>query len=108
VVWRQSRRIAGVIKQVRWLAPGLIRDTVPTMKRMIAWFFALLSGLYLLVSVPIPDPLPFVDEATALLIFLNATAYLGFDLRRWLPFFGKAKPKPAPIPKRRPDVTVDV
>ena len=78
------------------------------MKRMIAWFFAFVSGMYLLVSVPIPDPLPLVDEATALLVFLNATAYLGFDLRRWLPFFGKAKPQPAPIPKRRRGASVDV
>ena len=78
------------------------------MKRLIAWGFAILSGFYLLIAGPIPDPLPFIDEATALLVFVNATAYLGFDLRRWLPFFGKGRDRKGPATKSRPDVTVDV
>lgn len=78
------------------------------MKRIIAWALSILSGVYLLVAGPIPDPLPFIDEATALLVFINATAYLGYDLRRWLPFFGKGKTPHQRTPKDRPDVTVDV
>jgi hypothetical protein len=78
------------------------------MKRGIAWLISILSGLYLLIAGPIPDPLPFIDEALVLLIFVNSTAYLGYDLRRWLPFFGKPKAGGTPRPGDKPDVTIDV
>lgn len=57
------------------------------MKRFILWIIVFASGL----CVFIPDPIPFIDEAIALAIFLKATSALGYDLSRFLPFFGKAK-----------------
>ena len=74
------------------------------MKRRLAWVLAGLSGTFLLISVPIPDPVPFLDEATALLIFVKSMAYLGYDVRRWLPFLGKAKARSG----NRPGATIDV
>lgn len=66
------------------------------------------SGVYLVIAGPIPDPLPFIDEATALLIFVKSMGYLGYDVRRWLPFLRKgkgSKARPAGGPR---DVTIDV
>lgn len=79
------------------------------MKRKLAWIGAILSGLYLLTVGPIPDPIPFIDEGVALAVFLKCVAYLGFDLRKWLPFFGKT-PKSDPVRRANPakDVTIDV
>lgn len=62
------------------------------MKKFIALIFALVSGVYLLLG-PIPDPLPFLDEGMALLVFVKSMAVLGIDLSRFLPFAGK-KSKP--------------
>ncbi len=79
------------------------------MKRKFAWAGAIVSGLYLLTAGPIPDPLPFIDEGVALAVFLKCTSYLGYDLRKWLPFFGKnAKSKGATKPRDEKDVTIDV
>ncbi len=81
------------------------------MKRFILWIVALVSGFYAFIAGPfIPDPLPFIDEAIALAIFLKATSALGFDMRRWLPFFGKGKgsARPNTDPRKAKDMTVDV
>jgi hypothetical protein len=81
------------------------------MKRFILWIVVLVSGFYAFIAGPfIPDPLPFLDEAVALAIFLKATSALGFDVRRFLPFLGKVKAaggKNAPRQQSK-DVTVDV
>ena len=76
------------------------------MKRFILWIVVLVSGF----SLFIPDPLPFLDEAIALAIFLKATSALGYDVRRFLPFLGKAKAaggKKTGQPQSK-DMTVDV
>ncbi len=78
------------------------------MKRRFAWMLAGLSGLYLVIAGPIPDPLPFLDEATALLIFVKSMGYLGYDVRRWLPFLGKGKGVQTAPAKGAKDLTVDV
>lgn len=55
------------------------------MKRFFLWFIAGLCGLYLLVMGPLIDPLPFLDEATALGILAYVMRALGYDVVRWIP-----------------------
>ncbi|NJM37648.1 MAG: hypothetical protein HC845_07220 [Akkermansiaceae bacterium] len=75
------------------------------MKRKTAWLLAIFSAVYLLTIGLIPDPIPFIDEGIALLIFVQATRYLGYDVTKWLSFFGKGKPSPSPA---RTKQTIDV
>ena len=65
------------------------------MKKFIAAVFACISGVYLVFLGWIPDPLPIIDEATALIVFVKSMAVLGVDLTRFIPFLGK-KTKEAP------------
>ena len=85
---------------------------IDVMKRKFAWIGAILSGLYLLTAGPIPDPIPFVDEGLALAMLLKCTAYLGYDLRKWLPFFSKKQNSPQSNDSSKKaaykDVTIDV
>lgn len=74
------------------------------MKKLIAVFLALVSGFYVVFGMLIPDPLPLLDEATALLVFVKSMAFLGVDLTRWVPFLGK-KSKPG---GKSPGPVVDV
>ena len=76
------------------------------MKRLFALALAAASGAYLLVFGPMLDPLPVIDEALALMVFVQALAALGIDVRRWLPMFGKKVPVPAKA--RAPRRTVDI
>jgi hypothetical protein len=73
-------------------------------KKLIAFLFALASGSYFFLLWWLPDPIPFIDEATALVIFVKAMQVLGVDLTRFIPFLGK-KGSTAPKP---PGPVVDV
>ena len=74
------------------------------MKKFIAAVFAVISGVYLVFLGWIPDPLPIVDEATALIVFVKSMSVLGIDLTRFVPFLGK-RTKEAP---KGPGPVVDV
>lgn len=86
----------------------MIHAKLRVMKRRIAWLLAILSGLYLLIAGPIPDPVPFIDEATALWIFVKSMAYLGYDVRRWIPFLGKGRGPQSTGSAGKRGVTIDV
>ncbi len=75
-----------------------IKGMISTVKKAFAFFFAFISGLYLLIWGPMVgplDPIPIIDEATALLIFVKSMDALGVDVRRFIPFMKKKVPKPA-------------
>ena len=78
------------------------------MKRKLAWLFAILSALYLLIAGPLPDPIPIIDEATALWIFVKCMAYLGYDVTRFIPFLGKGKAAGRRSPGPAAGQTIDV
>ncbi len=78
------------------------------MKKRIAWLLAIFSGFYLLIAGPLPDLLPFIDEATALWIFVKSMAYLGYDVRRWISFLGKGQGRVSPKNRDKSDFTTDV
>lgn len=75
------------------------------MKKALALFFAVISAIYLMVMGITPDPLPFIDEATAFLILVSSLGALGINVSRFLPFLGKKAPK-AKGPKESPVVDV--
>lgn len=58
------------------------------MKKLVAMIFAFFSGAYVIFGW-IPDPLPLIDEAVALAIFVRSMAVLGLDVTRLLPFIGR-------------------
>lgn len=79
------------------------------MKRKLAWLGVILSALYLLTLGIIPDPLLFIDEGLALALLLKCASHLGYDLRKWLPFFPKKKTYRAPSHSQNSkSVTIDV
>lgn len=75
-------------------------------KKLIALVLAMVSGVYLLLG-PLPDPLPLLDEGMALLILVQSLAYLGIDLRRWVPGLAK-KAKAGPAGGAEGGRTIDV
>ena len=83
------------IKKTPKVAGRILRITSQFMKRKFAWLGAILSALYLLTIGLIPDPVPFIDEGIALAVLIQCASYLGYDLRKWLPFFPKKKIYPA-------------
>ena len=85
-----------------------MRASLSGMKRRIAWFLAIFSGLYLLIMGPLPDPLPIIDEATALLIFVKSMSFLGFDVMRFVPFLSGRKKGKTPRARDTSGQTIDV
>lgn len=79
------------------------------MKRRLAFLAAVVSGLYLLIVGPLPDPVPLVDEGIMLLVFVTSMKALGYDVTRWLPFLGKGKvPSAGRKTAKAKNATVDV
>lgn len=81
------------------------------MKHLLAWIFALASGLYLLIMGPMIgplDPVPIIDEALALAVFVKSMAFLGYDVRRYLPFLRKGRPKGKPTRQQTRSAPIDI
>ena len=78
------------------------------MRRRFAWLLAILSGFYLVFLAIIPDPFLFFDEGLALLVFVKSMAYLGHDVRKWIPFLGKGKKSAGSGNFHADEQTVDV
>jgi len=78
------------------------------MKRKFAWLLAFASGGYLLVMGPIPDPLPIIDEAMALAVFVKSMSFLGYDVRRWIPFMGRGRRSRDPATGNAREAAIDV
>ncbi len=78
------------------------------MKRKFAWLLAWLSGIYLLTVGPLWDPLPLIDEAVMLGIFVKSMAFLGYDVRRWIPFLGRGRKSAAGRRREADGATIDV
>lgn len=63
------------------------------MKKGLAVIAAILSGAYFFTIGISPAPLPFIDDAISLMIFVKSLAYLGIDVSRFVPFMSrKVKP----------------
>jgi len=78
------------------------------MKKAFAVLAALMSGGYLLTLGIAPDPLPFIDEATALLILVKSLSVLGIDISRFVPFLGRKTRTQSPPASRASGQTVDI
>ena len=76
------------------------------MKRAIALFLVVFSAAYLLVIGPMPDPVPVIDEALALMVLVQSLAALGINVRRWLPWLRRRAA--APVRMDRGGPTIDV
>lgn len=61
------------------------------MKKLFALLASILAGGYLIFLGWVPDALPFIDEATALLILVKSLQVLGFDISRFIPFMKSSK-----------------
>ncbi len=78
------------------------------MKKAFALLAVLMSGGYLLTLGIAPDPLPFIDEATALLILVKSLSVLGIDISRFVPFLGRKTRAQSPPESRASGQTVDI
>jgi hypothetical protein len=87
-----------------------VRDIISLMKRRVAMMGAVISGLYLLLAGPMPDPIPLMDEGLMLMIFMASMKVLGWDAGRWLPFMGKGRNRASAKrpPQRASGATVDI
>ncbi len=74
------------------------------MKKKFALVMAILSGIGLFI----PDLLPIVDEAILLVIFKYSMQALGYDITKYLPFFGKKGKGSGVVKDQGKGPTIDV